>query len=79
MAWVIRVAACLVSAFFIVYLFKNAARISQAVSRRLSRPEMQEFRKEEYAWLLLVIALIAVAVLLLPFVLDLITKSLAIQ
>ncbi len=77
MTWVIRGAACVVGVLFIVYFFKNAASISQFVGRRVSRPETQELRKEEYAWVLLVIGLIVVAVLLLPFVLDLITKSLA--
>lgn len=77
MVWIIRASACVVGVLFIVYLFKNAAGISQFVGRYMSRPEMQEFRKEEYAWLVLVIGLIIVAVLLLPFVLDLIIKSLA--
>ncbi len=75
--WVIRGAACLVSVLFIVYLFKNAARISQFVAGRVSRPEAQDVWKEEDAWVLLVVLLIATAVLLLPFVLDLITKSVA--
>lgn len=75
MTWIIRAAACLVSVLFIIYLRKNAASISQLLGRRISRPEAQEFWKEDYAWIVLVIGLIVVAVLLLPFVLDLITKS----
>lgn len=75
MTWTIRVLACLVGALFIVYLYKNASPLSQFVARQLSRPEAQDYHREEYAWVLLVVVLIVVAVLCFPFVFDLIVKA----